>query len=77
MMRAVDWRRSAVIVLCLLGYFVPRAVAKTLREDTATEGEDAFLCFLRWLCSVNPLVSRLLRWLIVPLARSDADVTQT
>ncbi|XP_029306743.1 LOW QUALITY PROTEIN: protein FAM171A1 [Cottoperca gobio] len=36
-MRAVDWRRGSAIVLCLLGYLVSRAVAKTLPEDTATE----------------------------------------
>ncbi|KAM8735761.1 protein FAM171A1 [Acanthopagrus schlegelii] len=37
MMRAVDRRRTAAIVLCLLGYLVSGAVAKTLPEDTATE----------------------------------------
>ncbi|XP_059195579.1 protein FAM171A1 [Centropristis striata] len=37
MMRAVDWRRAAAIVLCLLGHLSSRAVAKTLPEDTATE----------------------------------------
>lgn len=45
MMRAAERRRTAAIVLCLLGYFAPQALAKTLREDTATEGKDAFLCF--------------------------------
>lgn len=37
MMRAAERRRTAAIVLCLLGYFAPHALAKTLREDTATE----------------------------------------
>lgn len=38
-MRAAGWRgaAAAAIVLCLLGYFVPRAATKTLPEDTATE----------------------------------------
>lgn len=37
MMRAVDWGRTAAIVLCLLGLIVSKAVTKTLPEDTATE----------------------------------------
>lgn len=41
MMRTVDWRRIAAIVICLLGYFASKAVTKTLREDTATEGKSA------------------------------------
>lgn len=45
MMRAAERRRSAAIVFCLLGYFAPPALAKTLQEDTATEGKDAFLWF--------------------------------
>ncbi|KAM9353116.1 protein FAM171A1 [Symphorus nematophorus] len=36
MQRAVDWRRSAAIVL-LLGYLVSKAATKTLAEHTATE----------------------------------------
>lgn len=37
-MRAVGWRQAAAIVLlCLLGYLVSGAVAKTLPENTATE----------------------------------------
>ncbi|XP_029927665.1 protein FAM171A1 [Myripristis murdjan] len=36
-MRVVDWSRTAVIVLYLLGYHVSKAVAKTLQEDNATE----------------------------------------
>ncbi|XP_038567419.1 protein FAM171A1 [Micropterus salmoides] len=37
MMRAVDRRRTAAIVLCLLGYLIPKATTKTIPEDTATE----------------------------------------
>lgn len=36
-MRAVDWSRTAAIVLCLFGYFHSKAIAKTLQEDTANE----------------------------------------
>ncbi|KAF3839771.1 hypothetical protein F7725_018488 [Dissostichus mawsoni] len=36
-MRAAEWRRGAAIVLCILGYLVSRAAAKTLPEDPATE----------------------------------------
>lgn len=45
MMRAAERRRTAAIVLCLLGYFAPQALAKTLPEDTATEGKNVFLSF--------------------------------
>ena len=41
-MRAAEWRRGAAIVLCILGYLVSRAAAKTLPEDPATEGEKCF-----------------------------------
>ncbi|XP_032375595.1 protein FAM171A1 isoform X1 [Etheostoma spectabile] len=34
MMQAVDRRQAAAILVCLLGYLVNRAVAKTLLEDT-------------------------------------------
>lgn len=71
MMRTVDWRRIAAIVLCLLGFFVSKAVCKTLREDAATEGKCALN--VHSLCSLNLLVS----WLMVPLACSDADGTKT
>ncbi|XP_028280413.1 protein FAM171A1 isoform X2 [Parambassis ranga] len=37
MMRAVNRRRTAAIVLCLLGVLVSKATAKTLPEDTATQ----------------------------------------
>lgn len=37
MMRSVDGSRTAAIVLCLLGYFISKAVSKTLQEDTTTE----------------------------------------
>lgn len=46
MMRAVDWSRTAAIVLCLFGYFHSKAIAKTLQEDTANEGKSAFNIFL-------------------------------
>ncbi|TNN02579.1 hypothetical protein fugu_010066 [Takifugu bimaculatus] len=36
MMRSVDWRRAAAVVL-LLGYLVPKAVTKTPRKDSAPE----------------------------------------
>ncbi|XP_010785299.1 protein FAM171A1 [Notothenia coriiceps] len=36
-MRAAERRRGAAIVLCILGYLVSRAAAKTLPEDPATE----------------------------------------
>ncbi|XP_076010005.1 protein FAM171A1 [Genypterus blacodes] len=37
MMRAMDWSRLAAVILCLLGYHVRKAVAKTLQEDRASE----------------------------------------
>ncbi|XP_044065315.1 protein FAM171A1 isoform X3 [Siniperca chuatsi] len=42
-MRAVDRRRTAAIVLCLLGYLVSKAATKTVPEDTATEGKEVTL----------------------------------
>ncbi|XP_032413946.1 protein FAM171A1 [Xiphophorus hellerii] len=37
MMWAVDWSRTAVIVLCLLGYLTSRAAAKTSAEGAASQ----------------------------------------
>lgn len=47
MMRALDRRRTAAIVLCLLGCLVSKAATKTVPEDTATEGKSALKIFVR------------------------------
>lgn len=77
MMRAVDRRRTAAIVLCLLGYLVSGAVAKTLPEDTATEGKSVFNISLSLLCPLNGRLAGYFWRLMVPLACSDAEVTKT
>lgn len=75
MMRTVDCR-TAAIVLCLLGYLVSKAVTKTLREDSATEGK----CFILFYFFSPPFAlfrrTLLVSWLML-LACSDADVTKT
>ena len=77
MMRAVDRRRTAAIVLCFLGYLISGALAKTLPEDTATEGKSVFNISLSLLCPLNGWLAGCFWWLMVPLACSDAEVTKT
>lgn len=72
MMRSVDWRRAAAVVL-LLGYLVPKAVTKTSRKDSATEGKSGFEVLNCSSRRTNLLVS----WLMVLLACTDSAGTQT